>query len=345
MLLLLFITLITWSTVSVRGEYTYNETEARILSNLAAGAYSTTPSACINRTLPDDWLLYSKIDTICDEISSTCAAYVLRSDKQKRIILVFRGTKSKEQLLFEGWKSLNEGRDFYGAGRANRYFFHALRVLWPRIEPLLRDPVFKDYSVTVTGHSLGGALASLTALKIALDGLRPSDKLKMVTFGQPRVGDYDLARKHDELVPNSFRVVHRKDIVPHMPACDKNNSFVVDNSEACSVEPDNVAYHHTTEVWYPDGMEPGDKYIVCRGPPPGEDMNCSDKLLFDWNNKDEYIHDHRYYFGHKACFSHGFFFATISEADSSTCSTTKLVWFGLTALLGCLLFPPQKGEI
>ncbi|MFH4976137.1 hypothetical protein AB6A40_002846 [Gnathostoma spinigerum] len=131
--------------------------------------------------------------------------------------------------------------------------------------------------------------------------MRSSDQLKVVTFGQPRVGDYDLARSHDKLVPNSFRVVHGMDIVPHLPPCDKNGSFAVNGKEARSVNVDNAAFHHATEVWYPDGMEPGDKYIICRGYPIGEDMNCSDKIPFNWSKNLEYIRDHLYYFSHKAC--------------------------------------------
>jgi predicted lipase len=55
--------------------------------------------------------------------------------------------------------------------------------------------------VTFTGHSLGGALASLSALRTALEKLRPSNMIKLYTFGQPRVGNVDLAMKHNELVP------------------------------------------------------------------------------------------------------------------------------------------------
>jgi hypothetical protein len=36
--------------------------------------------------------------------------------------------------------------------------------------------------------------------------LKPGDLL-LITFGQPRVGN--IAYAHDQLVPNSFRLVHR----------------------------------------------------------------------------------------------------------------------------------------
>ncbi|MFH4980271.1 hypothetical protein AB6A40_006980 [Gnathostoma spinigerum] len=171
--------------------------------------------------------------------------------------------------------------------------------MWPSIEPILRDPLFSEYAVTVTGHSLGGALASLAALKIALDKLRPSHQIKMISFGQPRVGDYQLAVSHNKLVPNSFRVVHRKDIVPHVPPCDKNDSHSIDDSKACDISSTDIAYHHLTEVWYPEDMVGGGQYIVCNGHPLGEDMKCSDKLIFKLSGRKEYVYDHRHYFGHR----------------------------------------------
>jgi hypothetical protein len=49
---------------------------------------------------------------------------------------------------------------------------------------------------------LGGALASLAAMRAVVDGLTTNDRVTMYTFGQPRVGCSVFAFKHDELVPN-----------------------------------------------------------------------------------------------------------------------------------------------
>ena len=55
--------------------------------------------------------------------------------------------------------------------------------------------------MTFTGHSLGADLASLAALRTVLENLRNGNQIKMVNFGQPRVGNVDLAMKHDQLLP------------------------------------------------------------------------------------------------------------------------------------------------
>lgn len=62
----------------------------------------------------------------------------------------------------------------------------------------------KDYRLTFTGHSLGGALASLAALRVVLENLKASKQIKLYTFGQPRVGCSRFAAKHDELISHRY---------------------------------------------------------------------------------------------------------------------------------------------
>jgi hypothetical protein len=77
-----------------------------------------------------------------------------------------------------------------------------------------------DAKVFITGHSLGGALATLYGAMLfynAENGI--TDKLAAIyTFGQPRVGDKEFAKygkKH--LKDHYFRVVYCNDIVPRVP--------------------------------------------------------------------------------------------------------------------------------
>uniref|UniRef100_A0AC34QN24 Fungal lipase-like domain-containing protein n=1 Tax=Panagrolaimus sp. JU765 TaxID=591449 RepID=A0AC34QN24_9BILA len=304
----------------------YNEAEAKILLNLAAGAYGASPEGCINQTFGSSahlYQLYARANEVCDIVNSICSGYTIINEHQKVIFVVFRGTKSKKQLLLEGWNSLEPLKDFYGVGMANEYFSKALEVLWPNVEAALVDAKYKvtlevlwpnveaalvdakykDYSVTFTGHSLGGALASLAALKTVLKEVRPANQIRLMTFGQPRVGNVELARKHNELIPNSFRVVHAMDIIPHSPSCAKNHNDPrvepKDDSKPC--DPNNTvhSFHHGIEIWYPTGMSDGSKYYECLGEPFGEDFDCSDQLSFELSKYKQYIADHRYYFGHK----------------------------------------------
>lgn len=79
-------------------------------------------------------------------------------------------------------------------------------------------------SVTVCGHSLGGALATLLVLDLAATAADPVNAQyarfanpAAYTYASPRTGDSVFAAKFDQFVPNSNRIVNRLDIVPHLP--------------------------------------------------------------------------------------------------------------------------------
>ncbi|KAE9550211.1 hypothetical protein FO519_006578 [Halicephalobus sp. NKZ332] len=134
----------------------YNENEARTLLNLSAGAYATSPQACLNRTFGSDaslYRLYTAANAVCDAIDSVCSGYTVVDDREMRVFVVFRGTKTDQQLLLEGWNSLEPLDDFYGVGLGNRYFLKALEVLWPNVEPILTDSRYKPCDPTNTKRS------------------------------------------------------------------------------------------------------------------------------------------------------------------------------------------------
>uniref|UniRef100_A0A7E4VUE2 Lipase_3 domain-containing protein n=1 Tax=Panagrellus redivivus TaxID=6233 RepID=A0A7E4VUE2_PANRE len=282
----------------------YNESEAHFMSELSAGAYATSPQGCINTIYGNqasNILILGTADLGCDILGDSCASYVAVNPMEPRIYVVFRGTKTDQQLLLEGWVSIHHGEDFYGLGDANKYFSSALETLWPNVEPVLTNPQYSNYPVTFTGHSLGAALASLAALKTVYMNLRPSNAIRLVNFGQPRVGNHQLAMSHDKMVPYSFRVVHADDIVPHLPKCakDKTTNMVNPNSpDSYPCDPNNTeeGYHHGIEIWYPTHMYPNSTYYECLGQPTDEDFGCSDMLAFQYKHYANYIYAHRYYF-------------------------------------------------
>uniref|UniRef100_A0A915MX26 Fungal lipase-like domain-containing protein n=1 Tax=Meloidogyne javanica TaxID=6303 RepID=A0A915MX26_MELJA len=126
----------------------------------------------------------------------------------------------------------------------------------------------------VTGHSLGGALASLAAAEIASNGLINAQNIKLLTLGQPRTGNWVWAAAMDQIVEfyifdylpyYTYRVVNHRDVIVHLPM-----RFF-------------EGYHHySTEIWYNNGMdgdEDGeeDTFIVCNDMDEDDD-NCSNSL-------------------------------------------------------------------
>ena len=67
---------------------------------------------------------------------------------------------------------------------------------------------YPNYTLISTGHSLGGALASIAGVSLAANF--PNASLQMFTYGQPRTGDPSYAGLAESLVgaDNIFRAVH-----------------------------------------------------------------------------------------------------------------------------------------
>jgi predicted lipase len=72
-------------------------------------------------------------------------------------------------------------------------------------------------NVTVTGHSLGGALATLCVVDIQYNFVRKLTSIEAYTFGAPKVGSNGFCKPYNERVPKSYRFVHGMDIVPTLP--------------------------------------------------------------------------------------------------------------------------------
>jgi hypothetical protein len=70
-------------------------------------------------------------------------------------------------------------------------------------------------TVTVCGHGLGGALATLLTVDVALN--TPCKNPVGYTYGSPRIGDQLFADGYNASVPASYRIVNRQDGVPDLP--------------------------------------------------------------------------------------------------------------------------------
>jgi hypothetical protein len=72
-------------------------------------------------------------------------------------------------------------------------------------------------SVTVLGHSLGAALATLAAAQIAFSSSPTGGLLELQTYASPRVGLLDFMTSFNHAVPTTFRIWNTLDIVPQVP--------------------------------------------------------------------------------------------------------------------------------
>lgn len=71
-------------------------------------------------------------------------------------------------------------------------------------------------SMTICGHSLGAALATLLALDVGANTKFANPTA--YTYASPRIGDPSFVDTYNQLVPNTYRFANRLDIVPKVPA-------------------------------------------------------------------------------------------------------------------------------
>lgn len=142
----------------------------------------------------------------------------------KCAIIAFRGS----EMNLEDWATnldvalRKPSWDPNAAYRVHTGFDKALEAIWKQLYNELKGRVLShNLPIWLTGHSLGGALATLAALRLHDELLKHGTGATIAglhTFGQPRVGDTACARALDaQFGKRYFRAINQRDVVPRIP--------------------------------------------------------------------------------------------------------------------------------
>ncbi|MCX7337801.1 MAG: hypothetical protein NTX76_00765 [Alphaproteobacteria bacterium] len=135
-----------------------------------------------------------------------------------KITIAFHGTECSSDWLTNLYAMKKSGEsigidgNFHG-GFLDRYL-QSRDVIRSNIDSIMKNNSlgYDDVDFCVTGHSLGGALATLAAADIKK--ARPDASLDLVTFNSPRVADKAAAEIIDSLLEDhSIRLWRKNDIV------------------------------------------------------------------------------------------------------------------------------------
>jgi len=225
------------------------------------------PPEALRSALGSDWSISDQIGageaaglgTANGRFLGDTQAFVLKNEKKRVAVLVFRGTEPRK--LADLWTDLQiereAERDLGEVHEGFRQAFDASGEGEPSLQEKvagLLDPLLlngegaqganehRPYSLWVTGHSLGGALAHLFAARYLRD--RPAARELFggcVTFGEPRVGNHAFAGKSQQLGNGRFvRFVNDLDIVARIPLrslgyAHTTPSFTIDNAGRMAV--------------------------------------------------------------------------------------------------------------
>lgn len=134
---------------------------------------------------------------------------VAANDVDKHHVIAVRGTANVENAIVDISLKLLMNRHAHIP--LHQGFAHAAESIYKEVLPTLN----KDYTISTTGHSLGGAVALILAMYL------DSDKITLgpvITFGQPKVTNVSGAVAFQHL--NVIRVVTTRDLVPLIPPLD-----------------------------------------------------------------------------------------------------------------------------
>ena len=299
----------------------FNDSLSQYLLLLSSAAYSSSPSLCLLSHPSSLHFTVTHTFTTSPFYSSTLYGYagVDSSPSSPSLTFAFQGSMTPSQL----YEELRHDNPMPASNSsaspllANAYFYDGALLLLPNVTTAYRSLTarYPTYPVYFTGHSLGAALATMLAFLLLTSPLpTPSSSSPLplplapvlYTFGEPRLGNHALSLLLTSTLPAHFRVVHWRDVVPHLPPCPTTTDPVT-HASVCAVTNGTkgyYGYHSQVEVFYSSVMPslgggkggggggggPGVKWEECWGEPLGEDQACSNQFDY-WS-----VDDHEVYY-------------------------------------------------
>jgi len=248
-----FVTLTT-ATTQVTSS-TYNNLVR--FANFSSAAYLSCTS-----------VLTATVEVQISEPSTDTQGYIALDPINKQIIVVFRGSTTLTDWLFDATIFLVSYSSPIPGASCGNILTPCLAHLgfwsaWSSVAEQILDEVTDlheanpNYGIVVTGHSLGGALTPFAAL--AIKGLNLGVSLQLYSYGEPRVGNPVFAAFVDaQIVTNKiFRGTHVKDVIPLL---------IPEGLLGIGYQ------HHSTEYYIDEDPSCVDYVDQCSG---DEDSNCS----------------------------------------------------------------------
>ncbi len=181
--------------------------DQKILQN---AFYLAHLSKAVYADAPEDYPRYEEfgIDTLLFFASPDGSTRGFAAKTSACVLLVFRGSDD----VLDWIRNLDFAQVEAHGGQVHRGFYFTMDTIWNEMNQRLSQFQQDNLPLWIAGHSLGGALATLAARRLA-------DTFPIAgvyTFGQPRVGDPDFADAFPDEPPH-YRFVNNQDIVTQVP--------------------------------------------------------------------------------------------------------------------------------
>ena len=188
-------------------------------NNLIFNAVRLSQTAYCENNVIDTWTCAT-----CDEDAKVLD--IIENEGEKALVGVYSNTR-RLFVSFRGSTNIQNWIDNVQFSLTCPYqnndicvetgFYKVFEAMMPQVEKAVASAVtqYNIDTILFTGHSLGGAVATLTAFYMKD---RVSQNIELITFGSPRVGNAAFAA--DFAASNvgvSYRITHAYDMVPHVP--------------------------------------------------------------------------------------------------------------------------------
>lgn len=140
--------------------------------------------------------------------------YVSVDQRREEIVVAIRGSSNLRNFLTDA--AFPYVPCPYGVGCLVHVGFD---VAWKEVMDAIDEAVNTalqqnpNYDIVITGHSLGGAVATLVATHFRSNGCAVAE----FTYGSPRVGNIIFAQYASSQNGTTYRVTHESDPVPRLP--------------------------------------------------------------------------------------------------------------------------------
>jgi predicted lipase len=147
--------------------------------------------------------------------------FVVVSKTENIIVVAIRGTVvTSFKNLTTDLKFIKKGYHYCHGCQVHSGFYDQTNSMVSGLDKALEEAlrIKPDADIIITGHSLGGAVATLYADHVLnrWPG-KFQDRLSLVTFGSPRVGNKEFAAYSNRILKNIYRVVYKYDPVTQVP--------------------------------------------------------------------------------------------------------------------------------
>ncbi|KAH7033437.1 lipase [Microdochium trichocladiopsis] len=230
--------------------------------------------ACANNGCPDVEAVGSTVVDTFGGVVTDIHGYVATDVENKLIVVAYKGSTSLRNYLADFVFHRVGCADIVDGCEVHAGFSKANDETWEKMLATLTTTVAANptYKVVFTGHSLGGAVATLATARARKLGF----SIDLYNYGSPRVGNQAFAEFVTSQPGVEYRITHLTDPVPRLP-------------------PIFLGYHHISpEYWLSNGIANTTDYSpadikICEGT---ASVQCNaGGLGFDPDA-------HNYYLGH-----------------------------------------------